>query len=85
MGLGRGDRPAGARPCSAPPAECARAEAEPYAIALGEAFQLTNFLRDVGEDADRGRVYLPEDLMAAHGVPREQVLAPSGTTPGSRR
>ncbi|HEV7188196.1 MAG TPA: squalene/phytoene synthase family protein, partial [Blastococcus sp.] len=27
-----------------------RAEAEPYAIALGEAFQLTNFLRDVGED-----------------------------------
>ena len=30
-----------------------------YAIALGEAFQLTNFLRDVGEDADRGRVYLP--------------------------
>ena len=53
----------------------ARAEAEPYAIALGEAFQLTNFLRDVGEDADRGRVYLPEDLMAAHGVTREQLAA----------
>ena len=52
-----------------------REEAAPHAIALGEAFQLTNFLRDVGEDADRGRVYLPEDLMAAHGVPREQVLA----------
>jgi phytoene synthase len=50
-----------------------RAEAEPYAIALGEAFQLTNFLRDVGEDADRGRVYLPADLMAAHGVTREQL------------
>ena len=50
-----------------------RADAEPYAIALGEAFQLTNFLRDVGEDADRGRVYLPEDLMAAHGVTREQL------------
>jgi 15-cis-phytoene synthase len=50
-------------------------EAAPHAIALGEAFQLTNFLRDVGEDADRGRVYLPEDLMAAHGVTREQVLA----------
>ena len=50
-----------------------RAEAEPYAIALGEAFQLTNFLRDVGEDVDRGRVYLPADLMAAHGVTREQV------------
>jgi phytoene synthase len=52
-----------------------RAEAEPYAIALGEAFQLTNFLRDVGEDADRGRVYLPADLMAAHGVTREQLAA----------
>jgi phytoene synthase len=50
-----------------------RAEAEPYAIALGEAFQLTNFLRDVAEDADRGRVYLPRDLMAAHGVTREQL------------
>jgi phytoene synthase len=52
-----------------------REEAAPHAIALGEAFQLTNFLRDVGEDADRGRVYLPEDLMAASGVTREQVLA----------
>jgi phytoene synthase len=51
----------------------ARAEAEPYAIALGEAFQLTNFLRDVGEDVDRGRVYLPADAMAAHGVTREQL------------
>jgi 15-cis-phytoene synthase len=52
-----------------------REEAAPHAIALGEAYQLTNFLRDVGEDADRGRVYLPADLMAAHGVSREQVLA----------
>jgi phytoene synthase len=52
-----------------------RAEAEPHAIALGEAFQLTNFLRDVAEDADRGRVYLPADLMAAHGVTREQLAA----------
>jgi phytoene synthase len=50
-----------------------REEAAPYAIALGEAFQLTNFLRDVAEDADRGRVYLPADLMAAHGVTREQL------------
>jgi phytoene synthase len=48
-------------------------DAAPYAIALGEAFQLTNFLRDVGEDADRGRCYLPADLMAAHGVSREQL------------
>ncbi|MFF0557850.1 phytoene/squalene synthase family protein [Streptomyces sp. NPDC004266] len=51
-----------------------RAEAEPYAAALGVAFQLTNFLRDVGEDLDRGRVYLPLDLLAAHGVDRELLL-----------
>jgi phytoene synthase len=51
----------------------AREEAAPHAIALGEAFQLTNFLRDVAEDVDRGRIYLPADLMAAHGVTREQL------------
>jgi 15-cis-phytoene synthase len=50
-----------------------REEAAPHAIALGEAFQLTNFLRDVAEDIDRGRVYLPADAMAAHGVTREQL------------
>ena len=84
MGLGRGDRPAGAAGARHR-ARRAREEAAPYAIALGEAFQLTNFLRDVGEDADRGRVYLPADLMAAHGVTREQVLGQAATTPGSRR
>jgi phytoene synthase len=50
------------------------AEAEPAAAALGEAFQLTNFLRDVGEDLDRGRVYLPADHLAAFGVDRERLL-----------
>ncbi|MGW1149121.1 phytoene/squalene synthase family protein [Streptomyces sp. NPDC002454] len=45
-------------------------EAAPYAADLGVAFQLTNFLRDVGEDLDRGRIYLPADLLAAHGVDR---------------
>lgn len=47
-----------------------REVATPHAAALGIAFQLTNFLRDVGEDLDRGRVYLPADLLAAHGVDR---------------
>jgi 15-cis-phytoene synthase len=47
------------------------AEAEEPAAALGVAFQLTNFLRDVGEDLDRGRVYLPADELAAFGVDRE--------------
>jgi phytoene synthase len=45
-----------------------RHEAAPYAAALGKAFQLTNFLRDVAEDLDRGRVYLPADELAAFGV-----------------
>uniref|UniRef100_UPI0002FEC6D4 phytoene/squalene synthase family protein n=1 Tax=Nocardia cerradoensis TaxID=85688 RepID=UPI0002FEC6D4 len=44
------------------------AEAEPAAAALGEAFQLTNFLRDVAEDLDRGRIYLPGDELGAFGV-----------------
>lgn len=51
-----------------------RAEAEPSAAALGRAFQLTNFLRDVGEDLDRGRLYLPEDVLAVHGVDRELLV-----------
>ncbi|GLU46975.1 phytoene/squalene synthase family protein [Nocardiopsis ansamitocini] len=49
----------------------ARERAAPHAAALGEAFQLTNFLRDVAEDLDRGRVYLPADVLAGHGVDRE--------------
>ena len=51
-----------------------RARAEPAAAALGVAFQLTNFLRDVGEDLDRGRVYLPADVLAGFGVDRERLL-----------
>lgn len=38
------------------------------ARALGLAFQLTNFLRDVNEDLDRGRVYLPQDDLSRHGA-----------------
>lgn len=48
-----------------------REEAAPYAAALGKAFQLTNFLRDIDEDLERGRVYLPADELAAHGVDRD--------------
>ncbi|MCO6008645.1 phytoene/squalene synthase family protein [Actinoallomurus purpureus] len=50
---------------------CDPAEAAPPAAALGRAFQLTNFLRDVGEDLGRDRVYLPADELAAYGVDRE--------------
>lgn len=45
-----------------------------YAHDLGMAFQLTNILRDVGEDAQRGRVYLPEEDMQRFGVTREDIL-----------
>jgi phytoene synthase len=38
---------------------------------LGIAFQLANFIRDIGEDLDRGRVYLPLDELAEYGVTRE--------------
>jgi phytoene synthase len=46
-----------------------------YAHDLGIAFQLTNILRDVGEDARRGRIYLPEDEMQQFGVSAEDILA----------
>jgi len=42
---------------------------------LGVAFQLANFIRDVGEDLDRGRVYLPQDELAQFGVDREMLAA----------
>lgn len=46
-------------------------DAQPCAEALGRAFQLTNFLRDINEDLDRNRVYLPADELAAFGVDRD--------------
>ena len=45
------------------------------AYALGHTMQLTNILRDVGEDLRRGRLYLPEDRMSRHGVDRALVEA----------
>ena len=44
-----------------------------HARDLGVAFQLANFIRDVGEDLDRGRIYLPLDELEEHGVSAEQV------------
>ena len=45
-----------------------------YAHDLGLAFQLTNIIRDVGEDARKGRIYLPLDELAAHGVTESDIL-----------
>jgi phytoene synthase len=47
--------------------------AVPYARDLGIAMQLTNFLRDVGEDLGRGRVYLPQEDLDRFGVTVEQL------------
>jgi phytoene synthase len=46
-----------------------------HARALGEAFQLTNFIRDIAEDLRRGRIYLPLEDLDAFGVTREQLAA----------
>nr|QMU23690.1 phytoene synthase 3 [Eleocharis dulcis] len=44
------------------------------ALALGIANQLTNILRDVGEDARRGRIYLPQDELAQAGLSEEDIF-----------
>jgi len=46
-----------------------------YAHDLGLAFQLTNIIRDVGEDARRGRIYLPQDELARFGVTEADILS----------
>lgn len=50
------------------------AKAIPHAIDLGIAMQLTNIIRDVREDAARGRIYLPQDELAAFGVTEDDIL-----------
>jgi phytoene synthase len=44
-------------------------EADEVAHHLGRALQLTNILRDLAEDAERGRLYLPKELLEQHGIP----------------
>jgi phytoene synthase len=51
---------------------------------LGLAMQLTNILRDVGEDSARGRCYLPDDDLAQFGFSREDVLGNPRIASGSR-
>lgn len=63
------------------------ARAERFAEETGIAFQLTNILRDVKEDAERGRIYLPLDMLAQHGVSVERVreLAAGATLEANER
>jgi phytoene synthase len=49
------------------------ADANIAAEKLGTAFQLANFIRDIGEDLTRGRVYLPVTELQSHGVTREML------------
>lgn len=44
-------------------------ETEAFALRLADAFQLTNILRDVEEDAGIDRLYLPKELLERHGIP----------------
>jgi phytoene synthase len=48
-------------------------EAEKYAIDLGVAMQLTNILRDIKEDWEKGRIYLPQDEMEKYGVTEKDI------------
>lgn len=52
-----------------------------YSVALGYALQLTNIIRDVGEDARNGRIYLPQEDLRRFGVTEEQ-LSRGEHTPG---
>ncbi len=54
--------------------------ADRVAFALGRALQLTNILRDIQEDAERGRLYLPLEYLQDAGVPADAAAAP--TSPG---
>ncbi|MEQ1929811.1 MAG: presqualene diphosphate synthase HpnD [Parvularculaceae bacterium] len=49
-----------------------------FALSLGDALQLTNILRDVGEDAAIGRLYLPRELLEKHGAPRDAASVSRG-------
>lgn len=61
------------------------AAADEVAGHLGRALQLTNILRDIAEDAERGRLYLPRELLEAAGVPADPaaVLAHPGVAQAS--
>ena len=52
-----------------------------YAVELGHAMQMTNFLRDIGEDVGRGRIYLPASDMAGFGVTIEDIEKKRMTEP----
>src|SRR5690349_5692564 len=48
-------------------------DAIPYAIKLGVALQMTNILRDVGDDYRNGRLYLPREELALYGIQESEI------------
>lgn len=60
---------------------CRTAAARAYAVDLGLALQLTNIVRDIGNDLRRGRVYLPQEDMARFGVTPADLAAGRVTGP----
>ena len=44
------------------------------AVAMGKALQITNIMRDVKEDAERGRIYIAQEDLALHGVTEDEIL-----------
>lgn len=57
---------------------CISADADQVAEALGRALQLTNILRDIDEDAARGRLYLPRELLEQFGIPYDDLAGVLG-------
>ncbi|GAF12069.1 phytoene synthase [Bacillus sp. JCM 19046] len=49
-------------------------ELKPSGIALGKAMQLTNILRDIGEDLDRDRIYIPKQLLDDYRITEEELF-----------
>jgi 15-cis-phytoene synthase len=66
-----------------PGGPAAFAAALDHARILGVAMQLTNILRDVGEDARRGRCYLPDDELSAAGLSAERILHDRAVSDGA--
>jgi len=56
-----------------------RPESQTYAVNLGIAFQLTNILRDIKGDGERGRIYLPQEDLARFGYSEQDLLAGAAT------
>lgn len=59
------------------------ATSDRFALALGDALQLTNILRDVAEDAGVGRVYLPLELLKRHGAPDDAATVSAALAQGA--